>query len=139
MELEPVKSIGAVQIESVRQTPKGKTPAPELNPQTKRTMGTSEPNVPVFGMGGKAVTVGNVKDEEAKERQLKSAVTQVNSKLKSTRTRCEYTYDDTVNRIAIKVIDEETGDVIKEIPPEETLKMIEKMWEIAGILMDKKL
>ena len=30
-------------------------------------------------------------------------------------------------------------DSIKEYPPEETLDMIAKVWEIAGILVDEKL
>jgi flagellar protein FlaG len=34
--------------------------------------------------------------------------------------------------------DKERKEVIKEIPPEETLEMVEKMWELAGILVDEK-
>ena len=34
--------------------------------------------------------------------------------------------------------DKETDEVIKEIPSEKALKMLEKAWEIAGILVDEK-
>ncbi|MCX4317731.1 MAG: flagellar protein FlaG [Lachnospiraceae bacterium] len=38
----------------------------------------------------------------------------------------------------MKVKDADTGEVIREIPAEETLKMVEKMWELAGILVDER-
>ena len=33
---------------------------------------------------------------------------------------------------------EETKEVIKEFPPEKTLDMIAKVWEMAGIMVDEK-
>ena len=38
----------------------------------------------------------------------------------------------------IKIIDKETREVIKEFPPEKTLDMIAKVWELAGLLVDEK-
>ncbi|MBR6396018.1 MAG: flagellar protein FlaG [Lachnospiraceae bacterium] len=62
-----------------------------------------------------------------------------NSQIKhSGRTNCEFSYNEEINRIAIKVIDSETKEVIREIPAEETLKMVEKMYELAGILVDER-
>ena len=42
------------------------------------------------------------------------------------------------NRVTIKIVDKDTKKVIKELPPEKTLDMIAKMWEMAGILVDEK-
>lgn len=53
-------------------------------------------------------------------------------------TRCEYSYHKETNRISIKVIDDKTDEVIREIPPEKSLEMLQKMWEMAGILVDEK-
>ena len=39
----------------------------------------------------------------------------------------------------VKVINEETGEIIREIPPEKILDMVAKMWELAGILVDRKI
>ena len=47
-------------------------------------------------------------------------------------------HEDT-NRVTIKIVDRETKEVIKEYPPEKTLDMIAKVWEMAGILVDEKL
>ena len=54
-------------------------------------------------------------------------------------TECKFGIDDSTNRITIKIIDKDTKKVIKEVPPEKTLKMIAKVWEMAGILVDEKL
>lgn len=43
------------------------------------------------------------------------------------------------NRIMIKLVDKDTQEVIKEIPPEKSLDMLAKAMEIAGVLMDEKL
>lgn len=45
---------------------------------------------------------------------------------------------DGTNRVMIKIVDKDTKEVIKEFPPEETLDMIEKVWELAGIMVDER-
>ena len=40
--------------------------------------------------------------------------------------------------MTIKLVDRDTKEVIKELPPEKTLDMIAKVWEMAGILVDEK-
>jgi len=78
------------------------------------------------------------KEGVASEQQIKSAISQANMKLKAHRTRCEFSYHEETKRVSIKVMDQETNEVIKEIPPEETLDMLQKMWEMAGIVVDEK-
>lgn len=77
-------------------------------------------------------------EKEATERQISKAIEHVKS-LQNMRTHCEFSYHENINRISIKVVDEGTGEVIREIPPEDSLKLVEKMWELAGILVDKKI
>ncbi|MBE5874939.1 MAG: flagellar protein FlaG, partial [Lachnospiraceae bacterium] len=40
--------------------------------------------------------------------------------------------------VTIKIVDRTTKEVIKELPPEKTLDMIAKVWELAGIMVDEK-
>ena len=51
---------------------------------------------------------------------------------------CEYSYHKETNRVSIKVLNADTDEVIREIPPEKSLDMLQKMWEMAGILVDEK-
>lgn len=43
------------------------------------------------------------------------------------------------NRITIKLVDRDTQEVVKEIPPERTLDLLAKQMEIAGVLVDERL
>lgn len=81
---------------------------------------------------------GTKRDAQAEKKRLLSLIDDTNNRLKGIRRRCEYTYNDEVNRIAIKIVDSQTQKVIKEIPPEEALETIQKLWEVAGILVDEK-
>lgn len=98
-------------------------------------------------LSSKAVTVelgntnsesGQPKEQNAEIARMKKAIDEVNIKLRPTRTRCEFSYHEEVNRVSIKVFNKETNEVIKEIPPEESYKALEKIWEIAGLLIDEK-
>ncbi len=78
------------------------------------------------------------RDAQANTKHLKSILNETNNKIKPTRTRCEFSYVEDVNRVSIKVMDVDTDKVIREIPPEETLEMLQKLWEVAGLLVDEK-
>ena len=39
---------------------------------------------------------------------------------------------------AIKVFDKTSDKLIREVPPEESLEMLQKMWELAGLIVDEK-
>lgn len=77
-------------------------------------------------------------NENADEQRIKSAVKQANYKMKQTRTGCEFSYHEATKRVTIKVIDKETDEIIREIPPEESLEVLEKIWEMAGLLVDER-
>ena len=77
-------------------------------------------------------------EKDAKQgTQLKKAVNDLNKQMKN--SEAIFGIHDKTNRVTIKIIDKITKEVIKEYPPEETLDMIAKVWEIAGILVDEKL
>jgi len=42
------------------------------------------------------------------------------------------------NRIVVRLVDTETGDVIRQVPPEQLLKAFYRMEEAIGILLDEK-
>jgi flagellar protein FlaG len=69
---------------------------------------------------------------------IKKSISEINSKINKNTEAIFGIHDDT-NRVTIKIVDKDTKEVIKEIPPEKTLEMIAKIWEFAGILVDEKL
>lgn len=53
-------------------------------------------------------------------------------------TSFEMSVHEATNAVMIKVINKETGEIIREVPPEKTLDVVAKFMEINGILIDKK-
>lgn len=50
----------------------------------------------------------------------------------------EYSIHEVTKEIMVKVINKDTQEVIREIPPEKILDMVAKMWEMAGIIVDER-
>ncbi len=71
------------------------------------------------------------------EKALKQRISDINRKLNNN-TIAEFGYHDDTNRVTIKIVDKDTKETIKEIPPEKTLDLIAKAWELAGILVDER-
>lgn len=70
--------------------------------------------------------------------KVKKAVNEINQKIRPTHTSCQFSYHEKTNRITIKVIDDDTEEVIREIPPEKALDMLAKTLELEGILVDER-
>ncbi|MCM1267465.1 MAG: flagellar protein FlaG [Bacteroidales bacterium] len=70
--------------------------------------------------------------------QLKKAIAEMNKKINNTNEEAVFGVHEDTNRIMIKIMDKDTKEVIKEFPPEKTLDMIARIWEMAGILVDEK-
>ena len=68
--------------------------------------------------------------------QIRKAVEEVNKK--AVNSEAIFGIHEATNRVTIKIIDKDTRKVIKEIPPEKTLDMIAKVWELAGLMVDEK-
>ena len=68
--------------------------------------------------------------------QVKKAVEKLNKSMLD--SEAIFGIHEGTNRVTIKIVDKETKEVIKELPPEKTLDMIAKAWEMAGILVDEK-
>ena len=70
--------------------------------------------------------------------QLKKAIAEMNRKINNSNEEAVFGVHEDTNRIMIKIVDKDTKETIKEFPPEKTLDMIAKVWEVAGILVDEK-
>lgn len=79
-----------------------------------------------------------LKDGNIKEKDLKNAVDKLNKFLEDNKTHAEYEVHDKFKDIMIRIVDDNTGKVIQEIPPKKILDMVAKMLEMVGVLFDKK-
>lgn len=79
---------------------------------------------------------GAENDRQATQEQIRKAVEQLNKRMGN--SEAVFGIHEGTNRVTIRLVDKETKETIKELPAEETLDMIAKVWEMAGILVDEK-
>lgn len=71
--------------------------------------------------------------------QVKQMVEEMQSYLDSMNISLQYSFYGTHNeKIALKVVNKETGAVIREIPPKEMQALQEKMSELCGMIFNEK-
>lgn len=111
----------------------------QMSGQEGMNITVTERPVESLSQNGQQGTDENPQNQQGSGKQLKSAVDSANQKLKMNhRTGCEFSYHEETKRISIKVVDQDTKEVIREIPPEESLDMLQKLWELAGVLVDER-
>jgi flagellar protein FlaG len=80
----------------------------------------------------------NARAMELSLEAIKITVEDVNKKLAPTGTSVQFKYHEQTGRYSFKILDNE-GAIIREVPPEKSLDMVAKMFELAGILVDERL
>jgi flagellar protein FlaG len=75
---------------------------------------------------------------EPGELDLSQAIAKANLALQGPKTSFRFLVHEGTQEIMVRIINEETGDVIREIPPEKILDMLAKMWELMGLFVDEK-
>ncbi|NLO83178.1 MAG: flagellar protein FlaG [Clostridiales bacterium] len=107
--------------------------APKVQSEAGR-VGTKESDVNIINRQNTDKSL----DKNIDQNDIIQAVKQANKALEGTNRRFEYLIHERTNTIMIKVINSETDEVIREIPPEKILDLIAKLWELAGIIVDEK-
>jgi flagellar protein FlaG len=140
MSIEPMGSIMSIQAQSyqtkkpvVQEATRAKE-SPEVIqdiPKVDKTTST------VNGSKGKELMDnGEAEQQPQNQEQIKKAIEKLNKSMPH--SEAIFGIHEATNRVLIKIVDKETKEVIKELPPEKTLDMISKVWELAGMLVDEK-
>lgn len=82
--------------------------------------------------GGKEYTV--LSKEEAQK-----AVDGLNNIMTASNSHLKFQFHDQLKEYYVSIVDENTQEVIKEIPPKKLLDMVAIMWEQIGLIVDKKI
>ncbi|NQX61914.1 flagellar protein FlaG [Paenibacillus qinlingensis] len=79
---------------------------------------------------GENVTISDAQVVRAIEHAIKA--------MQGRTTSLEFSIHQKTKLISVKVLDKDTGETIREIPPEKSLDFVAKLWKMAGILVDEK-
>ncbi len=151
--IEPLNSVMTYQAQAVEK-PQPVTPVNTEVPEDGQTVNVDETTAAVArpqtenekegesdGNGSQQQQAAGSRKAQVQQQseQLKKAIAEMNRKINNSNEEAVFGVHEDTNRIMIKIMDKETKEVIKEFPPEKTLDMIARIWEMAGILVDEKL
>lgn len=101
--------------------------SPDIAKREQKTQ-TKQTNIKISTQENTGITSAEIKDAIDKLEKTSSIFNK----------RIRLYVNKKINRIVIKVIDRNTDKVIREIPPEEIQKLIARISETIGLLVDKK-
>lgn len=144
MTIEPISSVMTVQAQGTV-APKPQQPVQAEKPETSSTSAAPAAEyvdrttnvVENSKEKGQADSSEQGKDQQqAYNEKVRKAVETLNKRLAN--SEAVFGIHEDTNRVTIKIVDKNTKEVIKELPPEKTLDMIARVWEMAGILVDER-
>lgn len=89
----------------------------------------------------KAILTPDVKEEGSRglsRRALGDAVDEMKSFAQSIQRNLDFSVDDSTGQVVVKVIDGSSGDVIRQIPSEEILRLSERLADMRSLLFQAK-
>lgn len=139
MAIEPLGSVMSVQAQTVSAPkPVAQVEKPEVS--TDSTVQAAErvdkTTSVVENAQSKGQNNSSAEQEQPSNEQIRKAVEKLNKNMMN--SEAVFGIHEDTNRVTIKIVDKDTKEVIKELPPEKTLDMIAKAWELAGILVDER-
>jgi uncharacterized FlaG/YvyC family protein len=116
--------------------PQVQTPVKDAAPEVKQPQTVSDAKA--FGPG---VSYNGAEvlplDGKSTSDFLDMTIDRVNERLNGADRQFCYSVHEKTGQYLIRVIDTNTNEVIREIPPEKNLDAVAKMWELAGLFVDK--
>lgn len=142
MAMEPISNITSVRAQtytpvkpveaSAEQQPENSASAVQTAESVDKSAGAAESAKPKSEVqnGDQQRAVQNETE------QIKKALEKMKKNMPN--SEAIFGFHEGTHRVTIKLVDKKTKEVIRELPPEKTLDMIAKVWEMAGILVDEK-
>ncbi|MCX7984307.1 MAG: flagellar protein FlaG [Bacteroidetes bacterium] len=81
----------------------------------------------------------SVATKQLRKEELAAVVEELNKAMQVVGTTLAFTIDEHTKKTVVKVLNAQTGEVIRQIPPEEMLKVSQRIAELMGILIDQSL
>ena len=69
---------------------------------------------------------------------LEAAVAELKAYMEPHQLEPRLEVDDETRDVIVKIVEQETGELVRQIPPEEILKMRQRLQEYVGLLLDQR-
>jgi flagellar protein FlaG len=112
--------------------------APVTAPKNGETAVTRKP---LENLTDKEQNTENVQTqpETVTKEKLNKTIEVANNAFKEVNIGFKYSIDKKINREVVEVVNTQTGETIRQYPPEEIINMLSRMYDMLGILIDKKM
>ncbi|KFE49978.1 flagellar protein FlaG [Pseudomonas syringae] len=75
---------------------------------------------------------------QSRREQLEEAVSDIREFVQAAQRKLDFSIDDSTGRVVVKVIDTDSGDLIRQIPSETALKLAQSLTAASSLLFDDK-
>jgi len=107
--------------------------APEVDVAVNTNLG--EP-IDSLASEAKSDRESSLRSIEGVAEDIREAIDTLNSALEKAPTKAIISRDEQLNRFIVKIADERSGEIVREIPSEAVLKFARNLQEIKGLLFD---
>ncbi|WP_028393548.1 flagellar protein FlaG [Bacillus cihuensis] len=76
---------------------------------------------------------------EPSKKQIQDIIESLNKFMKPTHTSVRFEFHEKLNEYYVKVVDDETDETVREIPPKKLLDFYAAMTEFIGMIVDEKI
>ena len=128
-----IGSQGDIAIQSTRISTTNKVDTPKVDVQK---------SVPTEITAKKTETQSRSAEEQkdfVSKDKLQEAVDSINEFLHTQQKSSKFVFHEGLDKYYVKLVDAETDEVIKEIPPERLLNAFYEMKKLAGMIVDEKI
>jgi uncharacterized FlaG/YvyC family protein len=121
-----IQSIGTTQVDPLRaQKPWAVSAAATQTPSSKSAYENTQPKK-------------TLREEPLSADKVRKETEEMNDLMKSMGRSITFNVDDETDTIVVKVVDDKTGKVVREIPPESVLKLKERLSEMSGLFLEEQ-
>jgi flagellar protein FlaG len=78
-------------------------------------------------------------DAKQMQKRLEEAISKLNDQMQQSQRRLGFSVDQETDRIVVRVMNKETGELVRELSPEAVVRMADAVGPIKGGLFDEQL
>jgi len=104
-----------------------------------KSSGLSRPSAPTTQKDESIQEVGESTSQQVSNKELGKAVEDLNKWVQQTQsTHLQFRLHEKLNEYYVEIVDDQTKEVVREVPSKKILDVAAKMQEMIGILVDEK-
>lgn len=116
--------------------------APQSGPQISSKQVTSDTANIKVNFASSAAEISKEKDASAQKspdlKQVNQAVSDINKTIQALSQDLQFSVDKDSNRVVVKIIDQQTNKVLRQIPSEEALEISKSLGKLQGLLIKQE-